>query len=570
MRSFNNPGTTMTKAANLLGLFLLLASTTSLMAQPAAADSATDEAVRRQAAISMLRQRLAEAKAALDKADLVGASERYERAYEFVQIIGVGIDPESQETISGLATVRLALAKQAQQRGRFGEADLHVKRVLTVDPKNEAALRFKKENDKALEALKGRVPSREVQALLPEVQKQKINTATLVQDGKVLYEMDRVDEAEAKLKQAVKQDPNNQMAFYHLTLIEEARYLQGARKREIVSKKKAVEVEDAWLPPTQRDALPMANPYATTNLVHTGPGRQAIQSKLHRIVLNEVLLEGLPLQRVLEFLSDEAYKRDPDKEGINFLINPNVVTASAQTQIDPNTGQPIQQLPPEPIDMANVSVRISPPLKNMRLGDVLEAITKVADKPIRYSIEEYAVIFSQKPPEATQLETRMFKVDPNTFQQGLEAVGVFPLGSLVQSTTGGGAGGIGGGGGGGLGGGGGGLGGQGGGVFDIPRVYVAGAGVGGGIGGGGGGGGGIGGGAGGGGLPGVTRTNLTQSIQDTVRAFFTAAGINVLPPNTIFFNDRTGVLMVRATSQELDIVQKAVEILNIAPPQVTI
>ena len=84
----------MTTAAKLLGLFLLLASATPLMAQPAAADSATDEAVRRQAAIIMLRQRLAEAKATLDKADLVGASERYERAYEFVQIIGVGIDPE--------------------------------------------------------------------------------------------------------------------------------------------------------------------------------------------------------------------------------------------------------------------------------------------------------------------------------------------------------------------------------------------------------------------------------------------------------------------------------------------
>ena len=91
----------MTKAANLLGLFLLLASTTPSVAQPAAADSATDEAVRRQAAIIMLRQRLAEAKAALDKADLVGASEQYERAYEFVQTIGVGIDPESQEAISG-------------------------------------------------------------------------------------------------------------------------------------------------------------------------------------------------------------------------------------------------------------------------------------------------------------------------------------------------------------------------------------------------------------------------------------------------------------------------------------
>ncbi len=68
----------------------------------------------------------------------------------------------------------------------------------------------------------------------------------------------------------------------------------------------------------------------------------------------------------------------------------------------------------------------------------------------------------------------------------------------------------------------------------------------------------------------MTRTNLTQNIQDTVRLFFTAAGINVLPPNSLFFNDRTGVLLVRATSQELDIVQKAIETLNVAPPQVTI
>src|SRR5439155_16974841 len=127
--------------------------------------------------------------------------------------------------------------------------------------------------------------------------------------------------------------------------------------------------------------------------------------------------------------------------------------------------------------------------------------------------EDYAVILSQKPPDAAQLETRTFKIDPNTFQQGLESVGIFPLGNLVQSTTGG----AGGGGGGGLGGGGGGAGGggQGGGVFDIPRVFVSGAGQAGG-------GGGFGGGGGGGGanqwgLCNVSWTNMTQNIQDTLR-----------------------------------------------------
>ena len=557
----------MMKAAKHLLLLLLIATAPSLRAQPAPADTATDEAVRRQAAVIMLRKTLAEAKAAQEKIDLVAASKLYEESYKLAQSVGVGVDQEVQETVSGLATVRLALAKQAQRRGRFEEADLHVKRVLTVDPKNEAALRFKKENDKALEALKGRVPSKEVRALVPEVQKQKINTATLVQDGKVLYEMGRLEDAEVKLKQAVAQDPENQMAFYYLALIEEGRYAQGARKREISEKNKHVEVENAWLPPIQRETLPSPNPYATTNLVFTGPGRQAIQNKLHRIVLNEALFDGVSLPQVLQYLSEEAAKRDPDKEGINFLVNPNVVASAAQTTIDPTTGQPVTLPPPEPLDMNSVIVRINPALKNVRLADVLEAITKVADKPIRYSIEEYAVIFSQKTPDVAQLETRTFRVNPNTFMEGLQSVGIFPLGSLVQSTTGGAGGAAGGGGG--IGGG---QGGQGGGIFDLPRVFVAGGGAGG-IGGGGGGGfggGGGAGGAGGGGLLGVTTTNLTQTIQDTVRAFFTAAGVNVLPPNMIFFNDRTGVLMVRATSQELDIVQKAIETLNVAPPQVTI
>ncbi|PYM11275.1 MAG: hypothetical protein DME18_14415 [Verrucomicrobia bacterium] len=237
--------------------------------------------------------------------------------------------------------------------------------------------------------------------------------------------------------------------------------------------------------------------FATTNLLHTGPGRQAIQNKLNRIVLNEAFFDGVALPQVLNSLSEEAAKRDPDKEGINFLINPTVSAADAV--IDPTSGQPITLPSPEPLDMNSVIVRINPALKNIRLVDLLEVITKVADKPIRYSVEQYAVIFSKKTPEAAPLETRTFRVDPNTFRQALQSVGLSPL--------------------------------------DIT---------------------------------GVTRTNLTQTIQDTVRLFFTAAGINVLPPNAIFFNDRTGVLLVRATAQELDAVQKAIETLNVAPRQILI
>jgi general secretion pathway protein D len=55
------------------------------------------------------------------------------------------------------------------------------------------------------------------------------------------------------------------------------------------------------------------------------------------------------------------------------------------------------------------------------------------------------------------------------------------------------------------------------------------------------------------------------------RQFFTTAGVDFIQPGKqLFFNDRVGMLMVRATLQELDIIEQAVQVLSMSPPQVTI
>jgi general secretion pathway protein D len=55
-----------------------------------------------------------------------------------------------------------------------------------------------------------------------------------------------------------------------------------------------------------------------------------------------------------------------------------------------------------------------------------------------------------------------------------------------------------------------------------------------------------------------------------VRAYFTAAGVDLLPPKNVFFNDRLGILLVRATTADLEIIQQAIEMLNQTPPQIMI
>lgn len=561
----------MTKAASVsIGLVFLFATATVSWSQSSPAEDAVREAVRRQAAVQTLRQTLVEARDAELRRDLQTAAKRYEECYKLTQSIGsgYGIEMEQAQTIGGLTAVRMELAQAAYRRGDWREADLQVSRALLVDPKNPAAIAFKQTNDKALAENQSHLPSPAVVEQVAVVKQEKAGAYTLVQDARILLEAGELDQADAKLKEALKLDPSNEAAFYYSSLVKEARFRLAEGRREQDSKKGIIDVQKAWERPTSRDALPVPNPYARNNQIHTSKGRQAIASKLDRIRMDNVLWDGLGLSEVVKILSDEAKKRDPEKRGINFIINPNVEAATVaplQQFTDPTTGLPLSVAPPEPVDINTVSIKINPEMTDVRLADVLEAIVKVADKPIKYSLEDYAVVFSLRGAEPQMLFLRTYKVDPNTFYQGLENVNAFAFGDIQTSTGGGGTGGGGGSSSGGTGGTGGGN------ITTIPRVNVAG---GGGLTGGGGGAGGISGGGGGtgGGLRFITQTNSMEAVSMAVVNFFTTLGVNLDPllGKSVFWNDRTGLLMVRATEQELDTIETAIQILNVTPHQVNI
>jgi general secretion pathway protein D len=142
----------------------------------------------------------------------------------------------------------------------------------------------------------------------------------------------------------------------------------------------------------------------------------------------------------------------------------------------------------------------------------------------------------------------------------LESVGGFSFGDIEVGSSGGG-------GGGGRGGGGSSSRGGGGGdqsdTISIPRVNVGGA---------------VSGGRGGGqsgnqsgvGLSFLTKTNTLEDVQAAVRQFFITMGVDLVPPKTVFFNDRSGILWARATLEELDTIETAIQVLNVSPPQVNI
>ncbi len=425
---------------------MVLMSGAAAHAQMAPTETAVNEAVRRQADTIVLRQRLGEARAAAAAHDLSLAAKLYEDAYSLVRRIGTGVETEAAETVGGLTAVRLDLARAAQKRGDYKEADVQLSRALRVAPGDRSIEEMKRENDKLLAAQAGRIPSEDAKEQVPAILQEKVDAGTLVQDGKLLWELGKLKEAEAKLNQALQVDPLNGPAHYYMDLVRESQFRAHAATREAYSKDSLVKVEQAWEMPVQRNLLPVPNPHARDTSVHTGKGRQSIISKLDRIRMDTVFYDGLPLGEVIRMLNEESRKRDPDKRGINFLINPNEGAPAGgmpvATAIDPITGLPISAPPSEeePTDLAGILIKINPPLTDLRLADVLDAIAKVAEQPIKYSIEDYAIVFSLRGPEPTRLYTRTFKVDPNTFWQGLESVGGFSFGDIDVGSGGGGGG----------------------------------------------------------------------------------------------------------------------------------
>ncbi len=62
-----------------------------------------------------------------------------------------------------------------------------------------------------------------------------------------------------------------------------------------------------------------------------------------------------------------------------------------------------------------------------------------------------------------------------------------------------------------------------------------------------------------------------DEIVSLIRTVFApAAGVDLTPPKQVFFNDRIGQLMVRASREDLDVIERLVQRLNLAPPQVTV
>jgi len=178
------------------------------------------------------------------------------------------------------------------------------------------------------------------------------------------------------------------------------------------------------------------------------------------------------------------------------------------------------------VDMRAIIIKIDPPLTNIRLADLLDAIVKVADAPVKYSIEDYCIVFSLRGRETTPLYIRTFKVDPNALLESLH-VAKGPVEALLEPDDSSHSGGLN--------------------FVRGPAGTIVRAPAG---------------------------ADWPAPVVTALREWLAKAGVDLEPARNpgkaLFYNDRQGLIIVRATLQDLDTIEQVIAGVNTPPPQINI
>ena len=137
-----------------------------------------------------------------------------------------------------------------------------------------------------------------------------------------------------------------------------------------------------------------------------------------------------------------------------------------------------------------------PPLLNVRMIDVLDVIMKAADRPLRYSIEDYGVVITEGRSKAMlDLETRTFVVKPpDIFFKGIKATFGIEVADMGTSS-------------------------------------------------------------------GVSRETQRRVFEELFRHL----GIDWASPKTVFYNELTGIVMVRAAREDMAVITATMQTLGATP-----
>jgi general secretion pathway protein D len=443
----------------------LVALCASVFAQ-APDNVAEREVQRRKAAIPQGEAALARGKAALKEKNYTLAHEEFRTAVAYLPDAVVSGKAHDQ-AVEGFCKSGVALAQARIAEGRNTEAEAILSEILSdrYNPKYRPAqvlytrLRQPGSFDKAVRTVSGEETDCEGQPALPMPERVE-RVKELLAEADSFYQSGQYDLAMKRYDQVLCLDPYNIAARRGQEKIDHTRYQYGEEAYDETRSRQLWKVEEAWEQPVRKYG--MVGPPAVIGGQRDLGGTAQVSRKLNSIIIPHIEFRDATIREAIDVLRQQAVENDPEGKGVNIVLRlvpigqvappsapPEAAMPATGATASPAPGgggaeapaatTPVRGRPGAPPAVAPPSgpaaARITVTLDSIPLGEALRYVATQAG--LKVKIEPYAVSIIPLSEQSNELITKRYHVPPEFFGGPLD-VGYYLQSSLAGTQAGGG------------------------------------------------------------------------------------------------------------------------------------
>jgi general secretion pathway protein D len=409
-------------------IFCLIGAGLSLVCASSSAQTpdnvAEREVHRRQAGITQGEAALARGQAAMKAKDFAAAHEEFRTAVLYLPDAVVS-GKAHDEAVEGFCKSGVVLAEARIAEGRYADAEAILSEVLSdrYDPKCRPAQELYAHL---------RQPGYFNKTMSPTFIEKVEQVKQLLTEADGFYQSGRYDLAMKRYDQVLALDPYNTAARRGQEKINNTKYKYGEEAYNETRSRQLWQVEKGWEQPVRRYGA--AGEPAKFGIQKNLADTARINNKLNTIIIPRVEFRDATLREAVNFLREQAVENDPASEGergINIVLPssvgvqrpppPPAGVSPAPAGAAAAPGAPPTGTPPAGTSQG-VALPAAPPaergsitleLNHIPLGEALRYIANQAG--LKVKVEPYAVSLVPRTEQSGDLLVKRYRVPPEFF-----------------------------------------------------------------------------------------------------------------------------------------------------------
>jgi general secretion pathway protein D len=410
------------------------------------------EVQRRQAGITQGEAALARGQAAMKAKDYAAAHEEFRTAVIYLPDAVVS-GKAHDEAVEGFCKSGVVLAEARIAEGRYADAEAILSEILSdrYDPKCRSAQELYSHL---------RQPGYFNKTMSPTFIEKVEQVKQLLTEADGFYNSGRYDLAMKRYDQVLVLDPYNTAARRGQEKINNTKYKYGEEAYNETRSRQLWQVEKAWEQPVRRYG--QTGEPATIGAQRNLGGTAQITNKLNTIIIPRIEFRDATIREAIDFLREQAAENDTSgtgKRGVDIVLRmmplgqvaaPPAPVAPVGSPVPPTTaapgapaaaGAPAGGTTPatapgvaaRPVAPISNEPRITITLNQIPLGEALRYIA--AQAGLKVKVEPYAVSIIPLSEQSHDLITKRYHVPPEFFGGPLD-VGYYLQGSVSGGQTG--------------------------------------------------------------------------------------------------------------------------------------